>query len=269
MNSISPKRSVIIPFLASLVLLAGALGAIFSIIVAIMLAGGGYGTAQTGLANVCAIFGGPPLCIATGVGLLRRKRWAWLALIALLALTTVIQTRAALTPPREPIVTLSPGGVPTTTYHTESAAALPIAVVSLAILALLFSPKVRAEFPRATPAHPTSSPPSQPRPGDTLDPVKLALLVAKPMTPAEFRALLAALAILLGITALMTGLVLRGLQRDATYWPAKRASQQRTILRAQEPVMFWTSLGVYSAIGLGTLTLAVCCIRWSRPARKP
>ena len=88
--------------------------------------------------------------------------------------------------------------------------------------------------------------------------------VAKAMTSSEFRAVLAFVAIFLGIAALMSWLVVTGLQRDETYWPAKRASQQRVIVREKEPAMFWTSIGVYSGIGLGALAFSICIVRWSR-----
>lgn len=88
------------------------------------------------------------------------------------------------------------------------------------------------------------------------------------MTPSQLRALLLTLAILLGITAFMAWLVYGGLQKDETWWPAKRASQQRIVSRAQEPAMFWTSISVYAGVGLGTFGLAVCMVCWSRGGRK-
>jgi len=91
---------------------------------------------------------------------------------------------------------------------------------------------------------------------------------AQRMPPSQLRALLLTLAILLGITAFMAWLVHGGLQKNETWWPAKRASQQRIVSRAQEPAMFWTSIGTYAAIGLGTLGLALCMVRWSRGGRK-
>jgi hypothetical protein len=91
---------------------------------------------------------------------------------------------------------------------------------------------------------------------------------AQPMKRSELRALLAFLLIFLGITGGMTWLVGTGLQRGETYWPAKRASQQRTVSREKEPAMFWTSIGVYSAIGLGSFAFSICMIRWSRKSQR-
>jgi hypothetical protein len=87
---------------------------------------------------------------------------------------------------------------------------------------------------------------------------------AGPMKSSELRAVVVTVALLLGISALMGWLVARGVSKGETYWPAKRASQQRSVVRATESAMFWTSIGVYSSIGIGTLGLAICIVRWSR-----
>jgi hypothetical protein len=86
----------------------------------------------------------------------------------------------------------------------------------------------------------------------------------RPMKAPEFRALVIALIVLLGITAGTAWLVASGLRNGETYWPAKRPSQNRVVIRAKEPVMFWTSIIVYSGLGAGTLGLSFCIVRWSR-----
>lgn len=84
------------------------------------------------------------------------------------------------------------------------------------------------------------------------------------MKAPEMRALVIALIFLLGITAVMAWLVTSGLRNGETYWPAKRVSQQRLVIRAKEPAMFWTSIVVYSGIGAGTLVVALRVIRYTR-----
>ena len=84
------------------------------------------------------------------------------------------------------------------------------------------------------------------------------------MNASEIRAVIIALIVLLGITGGMTWLVTTGLRNGETYWPAKRASQQRLVIRAKEPAMFWTSIVVYSGIGAGALAASICIVRWSR-----
>jgi len=43
--------------------------------------------------------------------------------------------------------------------------------------------------------------------------------------------------------------------------PLKSASQRRPILPSEEPAMFWFSLGMYSVLGVGVLTLPVWSTR--------
>lgn len=80
-------------------------------------------------------------------------------------------------------------------------------------------------------------------------------------TREQRRALVVVIFLLLGISGGMGWLVASGLASNATYFPAKRASQQRTVMRNAEPVMFWASISIYSAIGLATGAMALWCIR--------
>ena len=77
-------------------------------------------------------------------------------------------------------------------------------------------------------------------------------------------ALLLVIAILLGVTAIMGWLVGSGLSKGETFFPSKRATQQRNVSRQQEPVTFWISIGVYTAIGASTLALGVLGARAGR-----
>ena len=105
---------------------------------------------------------------------------------------------------------------------------------------------------RATDATPAAAPAAIPSPAP------------QQMKASEFLALLAFVVILLGIAGGMAWLVGTGVKRGETYWPATRNSQQRVVAQAKEPVMFWTSIGVYSSIGLGALGFGIYIIRWSR-----
>jgi Na+-transporting methylmalonyl-CoA/oxaloacetate decarboxylase gamma subunit len=62
--------------------------------------------------------------------------------------------------------------------------------------------------------------------------------------------------IFLALAAGMGWLVCSGLEKGATAWPAKRASQNRAIVRSEEPAMYWTAIGLYSAIGVGSAGFA-------------
>jgi hypothetical protein len=90
-------------------------------------------------------------------------------------------------------------------------------------------------------------------------------------TPTQLRALLLAIVLVLTISAGMGWVVASGISSGASNVPAKRPSQMRTVLRMREPVMYWTSIGAYSALGLITLGLGLwgmgqwATMRRSRP----
>jgi hypothetical protein len=69
-------------------------------------------------------------------------------------------------------------------------------------------------------------------------------------------AFLVFIVLFLALAGGMGWLVQSGLGKGETWWPAKRASQSRAVLRAGEPAMFWTAIGLYTAIGLGSAGFA-------------
>jgi hypothetical protein len=88
-----------------------------------------------------------------GIGLLRRWRWARFYMIALLFVVVAMLAKdLRILPPSGPTTTVGSDGVPTTTFHSGSSDALPTLAVSIVLLAVLFSAKVRAVF--AAPAAP-------------------------------------------------------------------------------------------------------------------
>lgn len=82
-------------------------------------------------------------------------------------------------------------------------------------------------------------------------------------------ALLIAVTVLLAVTMGMGWLVTSGLSKGETYLPTKRATQRRVVIRQEEPATFWASLGLYSALGAGTLGLAGWLVRESFRQRQP
>lgn len=349
---VSPQRSVLVTAVGCLAIVAGALGSVISVISFLMLLARSYGTNTGGLLDWLIVLAGPPVTLLAGIGLLRRKRWAWVCLVGILFAVLVWQGYQILNPPPSETTThVSPSGVKTTVIGSGPLYSVPVIVGSLAMLAVLLSPRARAEFARArtesrapvVPARMSRAEPErdwrvghtgrdmmyyeeqrdgawqriaidgemlmgrahhviyfaspeqwQQYPGwarhrrDEIiariqsafrEPdyeyaggggtgVPASRVAAHSMTPSQFRALLVTLVILLGITGLMAWLVQSGLQKNETWWPSKRASLSRTVTRGREPAMFWTSIGVYTAIGLGTFGLAVCLVRWSRGEKK-
>ena len=108
---------------------------------------------------------------------------------------------------------------------------------------------------------------SAPAPGPNADPhppPRAAPPKRMAPLPVEKRALLLAVLLLFVIAGAMGWLVTRGVVRGETYYPSKRASLRRVVSRAREPGMFWISIGVYGAIGAGSLTLGVLGVRAGR-----
>ncbi|TAG08484.1 MAG: hypothetical protein EAZ42_10525 [Verrucomicrobia bacterium] len=350
--------------IAWLIMSSSALGSCISLFAFANWLVGGYGSQSGSWFEWVSIVLGPPVTFLAGLGLLRHWRPAWLYLIVLLFIAVAVQGwNVLLPPPGGPITTVGPDGVPTTTFHSGSSEALPILVVSIALLAVLFSAKVRATFtPPAAPVEETKAAAITLTRGDydavaereidrgwrvghhgrdlmyyeesnggdwrgiqidgemltgrahhviyfasaeswhsypewarhRRDPIitRIKSEFAEPdyeyaeggtaratppppapaptkaMTSSELRALLCYLAILLSTMVFMAWLVTTGLQRDETYWPSKRHTQQRMLVHRSEPAMYWTSMAIYSGVGLGSLVLAACLIRWSLPERK-
>lgn len=87
--------------------------------------------------------------------------------------------------------------------------------------------------------------------------------VVKTSRPAPVRgmgALLLVIVLMLTISGITAGLVTSGIAKGETMLPLKRATLRRTVIRAEEPGLYWLSIGVYAVIGLGTLGLGVWCI---------
>jgi hypothetical protein len=356
LGPIPPARSVLVTTAAWLIILAGALASLISIISFLMLLARSYGTSTGGLLDWLLVLAGPPVTFVAGIGLLRRRRWAWFCIAGILCAVLAWQAfQIAFPSPSGTTTYTSPSGVPTTVLSSGPAYSLPVIAVCVVMLAVLFSHRSRAEFvsgrmklrapaalARGQHAEPAkdwrvghtgrdsmyyeelrdgvwqriaidgemligrahhviyfASPEQWQRYPDwarhrrdaiiariksvfrepdyeydgggtigaTVSLTAVPRATARPMKASEFRALLVALAFLLGITGLMAWLVSNGMQNNETWWPAKRASQQRTVSRAKEPAMFWTSIGIYSGTGLATFGLAVCMVRWSRAGK--
>ena len=78
-----------------------------------------------------------------------------------------------------------------------------------------------------------------------------------------FLALFAAIAVLFAITSVMGWLVWGGMTKGETYLPSKLASHRRSVARGTEAAFYWTSIGVYTLVGAGTLGLGAWLTRES------
>jgi hypothetical protein len=85
--------------------------------------------------------------------------------------------------------------------------------------------------------------------------------------PQGYNALIGGVLVMFLIAAVMGWLVTTGVSRGETRLPLKLASLRRPVARAQEPAMFWTSIGIYFGIGAGTLVLGALGVREARRLR--
>jgi hypothetical protein len=69
------------------------------------------------------------------------------------------------------------------------------------------------------------------------------------------------LVVLFGLSGFMFWLVKAGLGKGETFFPSKLASQRRSVSRAADPVMFWTSISLYAAVGIGSAGLGIWGIK--------
>jgi hypothetical protein len=65
--------------------------------------------------------------------------------------------------------------------------------------------------------------------------------------------------VLFGLTATMGWFVYEGIQKGETSLPARHSSYRSTISRAEKPALFWTSIGIFSALGAGFFVLGIWC----------
>jgi hypothetical protein len=96
------------------------------------------------------VVAGPPVSFMAGIGLLRRKRWAWFYLVGILFCLFAWQaSKVAFPPPSEDRTFIDPNGVRTTIMGGGPSHSTPIIVLTIAALPVLFSQKSRAEFAAA------------------------------------------------------------------------------------------------------------------------
>ena len=70
-------------------------------------------------------------------------------------------------------------------------------------------------------------------------------------------ALLVAIVLMFGITAVMGVIVARGWQTGETRLPLKQASLQRVVSKETEPAMFVTAMSIYALLGVGSASVAL------------
>lgn len=151
------RRSILVTWLAGVMMLIGMVGVPVSVITAAMLLAGSYGTANAGFWDSCVMVLGPSLVMVTGWGLLRRWCWALFVTIGLLMVVGINRGWAMVQGSRETKVYTTENGVKVTEMGSKgSPYALPMGLVSAGLVGWLVSGRVRAEFGvKRPPALPT------------------------------------------------------------------------------------------------------------------
>ncbi|MGC4071169.1 MAG: hypothetical protein QM760_01350 [Nibricoccus sp.] len=252
-----------------------------SLITLLMVIAGSEGTKHATLSGFLFVVARPPATLIAGIGLLRRWRWSYRYTLAILASFAVWHAILMIRGPVAEHTYISPGGVPTTVLASSVNYPLHLMALALTIGAFvkLTARSVRAEFGYGPRAAEKPLPSSSPAGGSIRriaysSPEKHSFdaMVPVSMAPSDARAghssllqdnkrsqslaLLTAIAVMTLIAAGMGWLVHNGIATDETYFPTKSASHRRTVQRAQEPVVFWVSIGIYAALSAGSAGLA-------------
>ena len=141
-------RSVFLTAVGWILIVAGAIIIPVSFVSSLMILAGSHGTANASFFGGLIIIGGPPATLVAGIGVLRRWRWAYAYVVALLIAVTafnLVQLLRGSTPERS---TVSPDGV----IHTVLASSvdyplhLLIIAICVGLLVKLLTPATRAEF---------------------------------------------------------------------------------------------------------------------------
>lgn len=156
-------RSPRVTVLSWVVIGLSALAIPVSLISLLMVMAGSYGTANADFFGGLQVIGGPPMTLIAGIGLLRRKRWAYLYLVVVLAGITIAQGVGWARGPREDTVTVSAEGVRTTVLASKAVYSLPIIVPCVAALVVLLARSTRREFGLIAGAGLPPGSPSSPR----------------------------------------------------------------------------------------------------------
>jgi hypothetical protein len=146
----STRRPAFLTALGWVFIIAGALATPVSLISALMIVAGGDGTASGSLFGGLIVIGGPPATLISGIGLLRRRHWAYayaLAVLGVFATYSLVQIVRGSTPERS---TVSPSGVITTVLASSPSYPLHFLIITICVglLVKLRSPAIRAEFAR-------------------------------------------------------------------------------------------------------------------------
>lgn len=149
----SPQRPGFLTVVGWVFVIAGGLATPISLISMLMILGGSAGTASGSFLGGMIAIGGAPATLISGIGLLRRRYWAYgyaLAVLGVFATSSGVRVLQGSTPERS---TQSLNGVITTTLASSPNYPLHLLIIAIAVTLFkkLRSPAIRAEFVRSSP----------------------------------------------------------------------------------------------------------------------
>lgn len=225
-------RTLFTTILGVLAILVAAPASLFSAFALLMAVGKPYANASANLADILLLFVLPPVTLLAGVCLLLRQRWARWWMILLMAGLLAAGLKEILAP------------APVGEFSTPIAPVFPVlcAVAGVLLLCGLFAPRVRREFqPRTRAAHaPAPSPPPMP------------LSNAEPAAAANGEhSLIRRLALPVVTAAICLWMAWDGLEEGQIRKSSRFSAERRVATRADDPVYYWTMLGLFTAVGGG------------------
>ncbi|MBK8035653.1 MAG: hypothetical protein IPK22_00740 [Verrucomicrobiaceae bacterium] len=117
-----------------------------SVISMMMMAVGSYGTSNADPLGALAVFFGPAIMFAAGIGLWRRWKWAWFVMVALMIATVSSNLFTIISVESKPKHFTSASGVETTIVTDGFQNRKGIIMLSGCVLAFLCTRRVRSEF---------------------------------------------------------------------------------------------------------------------------
>lgn len=272
--SASRRRSWFITLLGWAIIIISGLLVPISVISFLMILAGSHGTSTFDPVGFVLIVIAPAASLVAGIGLIRRCSWARRYVIVLLGLL-IAYNAWELFAGRPETTTYTSSTGQTTTVQTSYGGRrfhLPAVVIGTLLLAGLCKRSVGEEF------RPTAPPPIPGVSGARAAAVRSssavpAMSAGAASSPVKQRlALWVVIALLIAFAGGMGWLTAGGISGGTTHLPTNRASRQRSIVRQEEPAMFWLSIGVYCAAGLVSAAAAVWLMRQARrqaPTRPP
>lgn len=146
----SARRRGFLTALGWVFIVTGAVLTPVSIISALMILAGGDGSSGGSLIGGLVVIGGPPATLICGIGLLRRRPWAYAYALAVLGVFITHSLVEIVRGSRPEHTTVSPTGLTTTVLAYTPNYPLHILIITICIgqLVMLRAPAVRAEFMR-------------------------------------------------------------------------------------------------------------------------